>query len=157
MPVTTPIFVEDDILLRRILVHEFSHCFYLIELVLLTIASGKTLLSDEVPDLDAQERIGYMLNGEEKHTRANPHAWFSKEDAEQFLETDQLVLDPSAEAFYLHWANRGLPICVPDLKIHSKGNIIFRSAIIKHAKKLRGEELKEVEKFLRIQESEIEK
>jgi len=156
MPVTTPVFVEDDILLRRILVHEFSHCFYLIEQVLLTIASGKTVFSVDVPDLDAQERIEYIMNAE-KRTRVNPYEWFSKEDAEQFLESNELVFDPSAEAFCRHWANEGLPICAPDLGTHTKGNIIFRSAIVKHAKKLRGEELKEVGKFLRIQESEIEK
>ena len=133
------LFFVDDILLRRILVHEFTHCFWHYEQLMLVTVNGDMKV-DFNPSQLTEKDVGKMSDNEKDAlTRANPFDWFAAQDANQFLGYGEAALDLPTSEFQTNWLDEGLPTEVPDLKIKVHGARGIPDYIIKRIFKLRGE------------------
>lgn len=154
IPAATLLFVN-DLLLRRILVHEFTHCFWYYEQLVLNLTRGSKGVIESIGDLSIEEQFDKLESGEEEKHKVNPFEWFSDRDAKEFLEWDNSVLNLSTLLFQEHWVKDGLPIEIPDLKINFHGRFaIPEEEIIRHVIKLKGEAVKGAEQVFGLSEDE---
>ncbi len=149
IPAATLFFV-DDILLRRILVHEFTHCFWYYEQIMLGLARGEMVL-DNSPAQFTEKDVAKMSEDDiDALMRADPFDWFSDQDAVQFLDYDHDTLDPSTLEFHTNWVDKGLPTEIPDLKIDFHEKLGIPDDVIKHIHDLLGDEVVGVNPVIRL-------
>lgn len=114
LPITTLLYA-DDLLLRRILVHEFAHYFHRIErLVKIGNSNKNESTQREVSDTTA-EWIQKLIEGEDERLKADLSDWLSENDAKLDIDYD----DPAFDSFDLrlvrNWVNEELPTCTPEI------------------------------------------
>lgn len=90
IPVATPLMITDDDILRRILCHEFAHCFWF---VTKAVTDGKSIPAS-IPDEDSL---------------ADPKNWFGGRDAESLLKWGDSSLHESTQRFADRWVRKDLP------------------------------------------------
>ena len=90
VPVATPLMVTDDDVLRRILCHEFAHCFWYI---VKAVKEGECD-TEGVPDED---------------TLADPKDWFGGRDAESLMKWGDSSLHEFTQRLADRWVLKGLP------------------------------------------------
>ena len=128
VPASSVLILDDIRTLRRVLVHEFSHCFWWLSRVYRAISDGKTGIFDD---------LGIRTDNE-KHI--NPLDWFGRRDADEFLWYDTPEggceeLAPFSYAFHEKWLKKGLPVKVSELDF-SVTEISIPDDVIRHIDKL---------------------
>jgi hypothetical protein len=131
--------VKDDSLLRRIICHEFAHCFYLVREALLHVN-----FTDKKPVelLDLTGGLPKWLAFEDdlerdKMALVKPDEWFGQSDAKQFILGDDQLLDKSVERLKTLWIDRGLPVKTPNRRYRIGANepLCIPEEIVEHIKK----------------------
>jgi hypothetical protein len=111
LPAAT-VFLFDDAMLRRILVHEFNHCFWH---SVTAFHGSPTGIGDE-----SREQLSYneqmqLLKSKDTEAHVNPSDWFGPRDAQEFLwydakEEGVRTLVPYGNMVRDKWLNRRLPV-----------------------------------------------
>lgn len=119
LPASDIIVVEEISLLRKILVHEFNHCFALYTLIIQQMESGNDQLILSDPSLQKAESWEEMAKADNQF-HVEPRNWFGEDDAREFLWYDSpeegvTGLSEVSKKFDERWAQRGLPTKTPDL------------------------------------------
>jgi hypothetical protein len=128
LPVSTVYCVREDKVLRGILVHEFSHCFYEMFAFIKAIMAGETSYIVGIPP----EKMG---DPEYDATRmVKPEEWFGKDDAQVLIQHDDPAFDPPSEFFLSHWVDAGLPLETPSWG--EVGGFNVPGSVLKHVKDL---------------------
>jgi hypothetical protein len=113
LPAPTVLFVGADDVLRRILCHEFAHCFWYITEIVRRMAEGTTELTTTYDGAIGSER----QEQSDKELLADPTGWFGKRDVEQFMgDYDNPCLAASTNAIVTQWIGRDRPTICPDLR-----------------------------------------
>jgi hypothetical protein len=115
---------DDDALIRVILVHEFGHCFRLVQKVIRDVDAGATKIDDSHDIFDAaadDERLG------------NPSDWFSREDVEQLIHHNDHRMDILRGV--LSRITPFVKTVYPDTRIH-KDELYFEDDVARRAKEL---------------------
>jgi hypothetical protein len=112
LPAPTVLYVEVDVL-RRILCHEYAHCFwYITESIRLSeqgVAEWTTAYDGEIGSASQEQSDKGLL--------ADPAAWFGKTDAEQFMgDYNDPRLNTSTDLIAERWVGAGRPTIYPDLR-----------------------------------------
>lgn len=132
MPASTLVGVDDESLLRRILCHEFSHCFWYVQ----TILQEKEASVNTVPASKQQQWTEVI--SEDKDSLARPETWLGKWDADHFLyygdEKGHRDLDQSTAKVARKWISIRLPTKVPDLKFSIDGEVVIPEEIVDRIK-----------------------
>ena len=132
IPVSNLVVINNDSILRRVLCHEFAHCFYMI---IQTIQKPQSCDSqEESSNFDAFER--QLLKDSEE--LIEPGDWFGEWDAEHFTPEsgDDPMLKGITIKFQEHWRNKGLPIKELDMRFEADGTLLVPDEIIEHIRKL---------------------
>jgi hypothetical protein len=135
LPAPTALYVEDDVL-RRILCHEYAHCFWYITECIRLREQGVTELTtayDGGVGTESQEQS-------DKASLADPADWFGKTDAEQFMgDYNEPRLMATTDIIAERWVKSGRPTIYPDLRFAISENVIrkdhsSRAMSLLHAK-----------------------
>jgi hypothetical protein len=125
LPLPTLIVAEKK-LLRRILVHEFAHCFWFV------VKALEGPVDFTPPEgVDAFD-FGHATDDE---YLINPLGWFGMRDVMRFQLTHQ-ELDPATARYKSDWIDRGLPIEVPGIHLKIDGTVGIPDDIMSRIKKL---------------------
>jgi hypothetical protein len=115
LPESDFIVIEDQRLLRQLLVHEFDHCFYFMAVMYYADQQGITKIT-EVPfgGLSPKEMAERTMSTDEKF-QLDPKDWFGTRDAQEFLWYDSPergvdAFSGSSNAFFHNWVHKGLPV-----------------------------------------------
>jgi hypothetical protein len=114
LPAAT-MLVLDVPMLRKILVHEFNHCFWhSVTAYLEAIGeSERSSIIEEHPKLSYDEEIE-LLRREDTQSHVDPSAWFSQRDASEFLWYDSpagvMALEPFSRIVFRKWVDHGFPV-----------------------------------------------
>lgn len=109
-PAATLICVEDDSLLRRILCHEYCHCFYRYIVLFEAIQNGKESISFEERFAGGTPKARFEnIVMDDKDMLANPAAWFGVGDAQDFLDETNHLFDEISKEIATRWILEGLP------------------------------------------------
>jgi hypothetical protein len=123
----------DDEVIRATLVHEFTHCFYMISVIVERIDDGVATWGMPQPPPGIFADLA-----SDKATMVDPSLWFSKEDAERFVHWN----DP--RMYVIHYCmielklHHHLPQLVPDLRFRVD-SLHIHEDVIAHVRKLRSE------------------
>ena len=129
----TLIVVQDDTILRRILCHEFSHCFYTICRLLeaeKTGTGGPEIIVFDEPPKSMSERLD-----KDRERLINPEEWFGQWDAEHFIFGEDKVLSDSTRKLVSSWINLDLPCKTPN-QLFEAHDICIEDEIVEHIRKL---------------------
>jgi hypothetical protein len=133
MPASTLLVIGDPILLRRILCHEFAHCFWWIGRILEAEANGETHIED--PEIGSEETVS-----RDKDQLANPAHWLGPWDVEHFLQyesaSDLPELDEPTERFFQEWVSVGLRVKIPLLGFSAE-RIVYQTEIAERWRKIK--------------------
>jgi hypothetical protein len=111
LPASTLVVVEDDLTLRRILVHEFLHCFWYCTKIIEARDAGQTIIDlrggdDHVPNRESDDAA-----------LGDPFDWFGREDAESLIHHGDDATNPTlgaaCEKYLKKWHRKGLPSRLP--------------------------------------------
>jgi hypothetical protein len=123
MPASTLLAVKDDRILRRILCHEYGHCFWYIERL---VDREHTIHDRACNRLSLAEKIAYQ-QAKDAHQHADPFKWFGQADAEEFMLTEDSSLDEASNCFAKEWRDTGLPLRLVNMCMDVEGeSSIFR-------------------------------
>jgi hypothetical protein len=134
-PCSTLFAIDEDALLRRVLCHEFAHCFWYIQKCVREIKDGlwdyyrpvSDSLIESLDDQAARDHLELII----------PSDWFGADDARQFLgEYGDPELDAPSRAFRSEWVNAGLPVRRVRVSIHIDGLIEIPGEIERHVQRL---------------------
>lgn len=121
IPASTLIVIDDDVLLRRLLCHEFAHCFWLAEQAFREESKTFTIEIDgKHPDW---------------HELVNPRYWFGEWDVKHFL-VSETALVKAAKNFKERWVKQKLPTKEGGGKWEASGTFGFPDKIVAHIHKL---------------------
>lgn len=135
MPASTLVVADDDIVLRRILCHEFAHCFWYTTQMIHEMKDSKyTSIGPKRPD-SIQELVHEQLK-KDKDELVDPRLWFGEWDAKHFLPEGGPALDRETEMFAQRWIKAGLPAEAPDMTRDAHGPIRWRNEIGDHIRRL---------------------
>jgi len=138
VPVSTLFIVDDDIILRKIICHEFAHCFWWLQQIYnlsngFTKIAKLTTLSPQLTEEQAFEKQGEI----DSIQLVNPEEWFGEWDAKNFMpEGDHSILEKYTTQFIRDWFNSGLPIQTPKARF-SCVNISIDTRIVEHLNRLK--------------------
>jgi hypothetical protein len=106
-PASTLFVITDDAVLRRLLCHEFAHCFCYYARLLTGLADDICWESDEGSPFEEQlvEHIARDHEG-----LIDPAAWFGEWDARTFMQTNHQDLVGPSRAFQERWVGAGFPV-----------------------------------------------
>jgi len=135
VPGSTLVFIDDDNLLRRIICHEFAHCFWYIRKVIEKLDAGESKFVNAPLVSEPLERFNRQVQ-KDKDELVNPNDFFGKWDTENFLYGSDPALDAATEALSEHWIIKGLPTKTPLLKFDVSGKFGFCSEIKEHINNL---------------------
>jgi len=138
LPVSDLIVIDEIRLLRKILVHEFNHCFAYCTLIIQQVESGRQELRLSDPSLTSAESWKEVMETDDQF-HVQPSNWFGEDDAREFLWYDSpeqgvTALSIASNNFYERWAKRGLPIQTPDLKFSVAGEISIPQDVFERVK-----------------------
>lgn len=122
LPVATLTLIADDILLRRILCHEFAHCFWQLVNIYNSLQAG-----ENKSDISGAKDVEQLVD---------PTDWFGPWDIKHFMpKTEDHVFDELDKRYLDEWVYLGRPT-----KGHGGGfsatNIKVEDEILEHIKKL---------------------
>jgi hypothetical protein len=121
VPAAALIVYDDDRPLRRLLCHEFAHCFWLIEKALGTPANGEAQV-DEITHVRESGADDFAIQlAKDRSELAEPKDWFGDWDVENFLYEE--VDSVSNELLGRRWKSRGLPMRAPDIEFAFAGEL----------------------------------
>lgn len=135
MPVSTLVVIDDDMLLRQLLCHEFAHCFWLICHYLQAINSGKSEVNTG-KRTDSELEIFQHQIQVDKQQLISPEDWFGEWDTKHFLPEGLGIFNEATELFVERWLNAGLPQKTPSIKYEADGFLI-EDEIMEHIRKLK--------------------
>ncbi len=101
LPAPTVIFPDDDTL-RRILVHEFAHCFFYLRRAI--ESTGGEIRFERDP-YDERDDRAFL---------ADPDDWFGERDVREFTVQHDEILEKSHALFDKRWVDGGLPVETPE-------------------------------------------
>lgn len=137
MPAATLIAIDDDVLLRQLLCHEFAHCFWWICQALQAEDSGKTGLNLLPKAVSEVERLEHIIQVDSQRL-VNPEDWFGEWDTKHFLpEGNTEALNKLFDKIIEQWLKPDLPTKTPLLRWDNNGSWIFDDEIIEHVEKLK--------------------
>ena len=135
MPVSTLVVIDDDMLLRQLLCHEFAHCFWLICHYLQAINSGKPEVNTGKRTDSELEILQHQIQVD-KQQLINPEDWFGEWDTKHFIPEGTGIFNEATELFVERWLNAGLPQKTPSMKLEADGFLI-EDEIMEHIRKLK--------------------
>jgi len=138
LPASTLAIVDDDIVLRKILAHEFGHCFWFIQEMVLKNEQGKFESHEQSTDVESAYKNLFQTDSD---TLVDPHGWFGESDANTFLYYDSPksgseTLDHYSRKFFEEWRGRGLITRLVDPRFDVTGTLQVPYEIGEHIKKL---------------------
>ncbi len=113
LPITTLLYC-DDLLLRRILIHEFAHYFHRIERLVETGNSSKNKSTQREVSDTTTEWIQKLIEGEDERLKADLSDWLSEDDAKLDIDYDDPAFEPVDHRFIENWIGE-LPTCTPEI------------------------------------------
>jgi len=138
VPVSTLFIVDDDIILRKIICHEFAHCFGWRQQIYI-LSDGFTKIP-ELTTLSPQltEEQAFKKQGEiDSIQLVNPEEWFGEGDAKNFMpEGDHSILEKYTTKFIGYWLYAGLPIQTPKARFNCV-KISMDIRILEHLNRLK--------------------
>jgi hypothetical protein len=121
LPAPTPLVTVSDELLRRILGHEFAHCFWWNARILRAMQEGRVAIHDH-PDSSEAEAVTNAL-AEDREQLIDPSEWFGAWDTSHFIaEYGNPELDEPTRRFLEEWVGRGLPVRRTDLRFKPRSD-----------------------------------
>jgi hypothetical protein len=133
MPASTLLVVDDQDLLRRILCHEFAHCFWRIGRIIQAEANGKSEIKDAIYNANLKEQYDEIERIDKDHL-VDPKNWFGGWDVSHFLQyegaSDAPELDEPTDRFFREWASAGLPLKTPSLEFEYKGVLAIPDEVV---------------------------
>lgn len=119
---------RSDRLLRGVLVHEFSHCFRQLEIIVAHLDSGATGMVDfpQTEDVLRDESFEDALH-------VVPGEWFGPDDVDTFIHwNDERIQDEYGD-FIGRWLDADAPYETPDLEFHIE-HAVLPEEILAHAR-----------------------
>ena len=108
-PASTLFVVTDDALLRRLLCHEFAHCFWFIAQALTDLTAHDSRWKSD-HDLPPEELLAKQI-ARDRDELIDPAAWFGEWDARNFLvDTDHHDYVAPTQDILEKWVGAGFPI-----------------------------------------------
>jgi hypothetical protein len=135
VPASTLVIVDDDTVLRRILCHEFAHCFWYITRILRERKNGEWISIESGKGQTTTDLLNDQL-AKDKKELVDPVQWFGEWDAEHFLPEGGEPLANATKLFAQRWILPGLPITSPSMKLYFKGTLEIPDEIEAHIWKL---------------------
>ncbi|MBI2907106.1 MAG: hypothetical protein HYX92_05560 [Chloroflexi bacterium] len=140
LPVGT-LLVVDDKMLRRILCHEFAHCFWCIAERIHAMGEGVFAFRDDkgIDELRAMapEDVADYQQAKDKAELIDPALWFGDADTMAFLS--ELPWDATEERKSRDtWRRMKVPTRVPDLTIHFEGTLQYPQPIVDRIREIDG-------------------
>lgn len=135
VPVSTLVIVDDDKLLRRLLCHEFAHCFWNIVQVIREVKNGEYKRIGIDNGASNQELVERQLI-RDKEQLIDPALWFGEGDAKEFMPESNNQLSKYTLKYIKHWINAGLPTQELDMRLKFDGELGIPDEIIEHIKKI---------------------
>lgn len=134
LPVAT-LIVADDTTLRRVLCHEFSHCFWHVSVALKAAWKGKKRLSTAGEGESKEEIFAHAVENDIDKL-VNPAEWFGKWDTEHFLvEGDDTTLTEMSKQLIKQGILPGLPTKNPVSRFSIAG-VAVAIEVMEHIRKL---------------------
>lgn len=128
----TLIVIKDDMILRRIVCHEFAHCFWYISLILRETKFGNSKGQISLTGPDSMEK---HIERDSQHL-VNPKYWFGQWDTEHFTFGEDEILHEPTKKIMTTWINSGLPVETPNLRFKINGCLNIEDEIVEHARNL---------------------
>jgi hypothetical protein len=125
LPVSTAT-ARDEVIVRRLLVHEFSHCFFLVMQAVRASLSGTEFelpINPNTDDEDAHDRT-LMIDASE---------WFCEADALNFMYRNDADLGPALDDSFLWWIDY-VSTTSPDAHPAPGGRVKIPPGLFAHAK-----------------------
>jgi hypothetical protein len=112
-------------LLRGMLLHEFSHCFFSMRKIVKAYDRGETHIKEKVDD------PSQLFNREWDSARLDPPAlWFSDRDVDSFIYQHDAMLGPCSDLIRREWIARKLPTIAPSLRYSIQGTFSIPPSIL---------------------------
>ena len=128
--------IQDDTILRRILCHEFSHCFWHICRI---FGSEDEKTGTGGPEIITSEKLPKSISefsDIDTQRHVNPEDWFGQWDAEHFTYTEDKVFNDSTNKIESSWLDLGLPYKTLNPQLGPQGTIRAEDIIVRHCHKL---------------------
>ena len=126
--------VKDDTILRKLICHEFGHCFYYIKQGILKTNFGKSearieTKGEDWPTFEEECR-------RDREAMIDPREWFGQWDIEHFGYAEDGILDESSEKLINDWIDRNLPVRILSRKFETEGIMCVEDEVMEHVCKL---------------------
>lgn len=113
----TAAFVDDEDVLRGILVHEIAHCFYS---YYQEIVRDEEFRDESKENLDPNLAENAEIMDEAEHDKkvmVNPHDWFGEADANSLIHQQDESMRPALSRIENEWIDANLPVMAVNPKI----------------------------------------
>ena len=135
LPAATLLFVRNDELLRRIIVHEFAHSFWAEVQFLRSAFDGAEEIGQVSTGSQDQQWATQMV--EDKNQLVEPTGWFGNWDVEHFLnDYEEPLLAAAGRSFHREWISANLPVKVHKLTPHVSGKGEISDEVVERAREL---------------------
>jgi hypothetical protein len=135
LPVSTPLILTDDDLLRRIICHESAHCWWWMARLLSAHEEGRHKIDDGWAE-SAGEALFQQAAVDGDHL-IDPWQWFGEQDARSFIgDYDNTELDEPAKRFHDWWLKGGMPVRKFDPRMSVLDRIGIPTETIAHIRSL---------------------
>jgi hypothetical protein len=135
IPASTPVIVDNDIMLRRLICHEFAHCFWYITKAIREQKKGVFELHEHLGESSLPDIIDRIVDID-KERLVEPADWFGEWDVKHFLPEGEQALNRPTNLFRDHWLKKRLPTRPPILEYSDEGTMAIEDEIVKHIRSL---------------------
>lgn len=134
LPATTAAYVDDEKVLRGLLLHEIAHCYYFYWMMIVHLEENIPI-RNEPTRLTLPQSNKFSDEAEfDKEIMIRPEDWFSADDAKLLFHQQDEILRPFVSKVENDWITRSLPFEMVNRHFHMKAKFTIPLELEKHVR-----------------------